>query len=164
MSTKNYITVKGYATLRQELQHLVSHERPHYVQLVTWAASNGDRSENADYHYGKKKLRDIDQRIHQLTQKIENAEVVEASTHVGSETIFFGATVTLIRNQLQQQSVRIVGQDEIDPALNFISWTSPLAKNLLRKNLGASFYFTSPQGREHIEIIDINYEINYEIN
>ena len=157
MESKNYITVSGYAALREELQQLVTKERPEYVQLVNWAASNGDRSENADYHYGKKKLREIDLRIHHLTKQIENAEVVEVTSHAGAATVFFGATITLIRNQTQEQIVRIVGQDEINPALNHISWTSPLAKNLLRKNLGDTFYFNSPQGREEIEIIEISY-------
>lgn len=158
MDIKNYITVAGYATLREELHNLVTKERPHYVHLVNWAASNGDRSENADYQYGKKKLREIDQRIHQLTKKIEHAEVVDPTSHQGSDKVFFGATVSILRNQGQEQTVTIVGQDEINPEMNKISWTSPLAKNLLRKNLGDSFMFTSPQGREEVEIIEISYE------
>jgi transcription elongation factor GreB len=158
MDIKNYITVAGYATLREELHNLVAKERPHYVHLVNWAASNGDRSENADYQYGKKKLREIDQRIHQLTKKIEHAEVVDPTSHQGSDKVFFGATVSILRNQEQEQTVTIVGQDEINPETNKISWTSPLAKNLLRKNLGDSFMFTSPQGREEVEIIEISYE------
>lgn len=159
MEQKNYITTFGYANLRQELHDLVTKERPQYVQLVNWAASNGDRSENADYQYGKKKLRDIDKRIHILTKRIENSEVVDPTVHAGKEMIYFGATVTIIRNNETEQTVRIVGQDEINPEINYISWTSPLAKILIRKNLGDIFYFTSPQGREEIEIIDINYEI-----
>lgn len=158
MEHKNYITEKGYLILREELHNLVTKERPHYVQLVNWAASNGDRSENADYQYGKKKLREIDKRIHQLTKKIENAEVVNPKLHSGKETIFFGATVSIIRNQNQEQTITIVGQDEINPNSNHISWTSPLAKMLLRKNLGDIFTFHSPQGREEIEIIDVSYE------
>lgn len=158
MEIKNYITVAGYAALREELHNLVTKERPHYVHLVNWAASNGDRSENADYQYGKKKLREIDYRIHELTKKIEHAEVVDPSTHQGSEKVFFGATVCLIRNQEQEQTVTIVGQDEIDPKSNKISWTSPLAKHLLRKNLGDNFSFVSPQGHEDVEIVEISYE------
>lgn len=157
MNSKNYITIQGYAALREELHNLVTKERPQYVHLVNWAASNGDRSENADYQYGKKKLREIDKRIHQLTKKIENAEAVDPQVHAGKETIFFGATVTVIRNGSQEQTVTIVGQDEINPEINHISWTSPLAKNLLRKNLGDSFVFNSPQGLEEIEIVEINY-------
>lgn len=158
MEFKNYITEKGYQVLREELHNLVTKERPHYVQLVNWAASNGDRSENADYQYGKKKLREIDKRIYQLTKKIEHAEVVNPKVHAGKGTIFFGATVTIYRNQSNEQTVKIVGQDEINPEFNHISWTSPLAKVLLRKNLGDSFFFNSPQGNEEIEIIDIIYE------
>ncbi len=158
MEIKNYITVAGYTVLREELHNLVTKERPHYVHLVNWAASNGDRSENADYQYGKKRLREIDYRIHQLTKKIEHAEVVDPKTHQGSDKIFFGATVCLIRNQEQEQTITIVGQDEIDPKSNKISWTSPLAKYLLRKNLGDNFTFTSPQGLEEIEIIEISYD------
>lgn len=155
---KNYITEKGYAKLREELHNLVTKERPHYVHLVNWAASNGDRSENADYQYGKKKLRDIDKQIHILTKRIENSEVVNPTVHDGKEVVYFGATVTIMRNQDVEQTVTIVGQDEINPEINHISWTSPLAKMLLRKNLGDTFYFNAPQGREEIEIIDICYE------
>lgn len=158
MEIKNYITQEGYEALKEELHNLVTKERPQYVQLVNWAASNGDRSENADYQYGKKKLREIDKRIHQLTKKVEKAEVVNPKAHAGKEIVFFGAVVTILRNQKQEQTIKIVGQDEINPSLNHISWTSPLAKNLLRKILGDSFMFTSPQGREEIEIIDIRYE------
>ena len=158
MESKNYITEKGYQVLREELHNLVTKERPHYVQLVNWAAGNGDRSENADYQYGKKKLREIDKRIHQLTKKIEAAEVVNPVVHQGKETIFFGATVTILRNQETEQTITIVGQDEINPEKNHISWTSPLARILLRKNLGDTFYFNSPQGKEQIEIIEIIYE------
>lgn len=158
MTEKNYITTKGYLTLREELHNLVTKERPHYVQLVNWAASNGDRSENADYQYGKKRLREIDKRIHLLTKKIEHAEVVDPSTHAGNETVYFGATVVILRNEEIEQIVKIVGQDEINTELNHISWTSPLAKNLLRKKLGDDFTFMSPQGLENIEILDVIYE------
>ena len=154
---KNYITLAGYAVLREELHLLVTKERPHYVQLVNWAASNGDRSENADYQYGKKKLREIDHRIHQLTKKIENAEAVDPSVHSGKEVVYFGAKVVILRNSDIEQTVTIVGQDEINPEQNHISWTSPLAKNLLRKKLGDTFNFMSPQGLEEIEILEINY-------
>lgn len=157
-TSKNYITTKGYAALREELHNLVSKERPHYVQLVNWAASNGDRSENADYQYGKKKLREIDKRIYQLTKKVETAEVIDPQLHRDQETIFFGAKVIILRNNQVEQIVTIVGQDEINPTLNHISWTSPLAQNLLRKKLGTTFSFSSPQGLEEIEIIDVIYE------
>lgn len=155
---KNYITTSGYAILREELHNLVTKERPQYVQLVNWAASNGDRSENADYQYGKKKLREIDKRIHSLTKCIEKSEVVDPTVHQGAETVFFGAIVEIIRNGSAEQVVKIVGQDEINPEQNHISWTSPLAKALIRKKLGDSFSFQAPQGIEEIEIVDINYE------
>lgn len=155
---KNYITTTGYAVLREELHNLVTKERPQYVQLVNWAASNGDRSENADYQYGKKKLREIDKRIYILTKRIENAEVVDPNVHNGKETVYFGATVEILRNNEVKQIVTIVGQDEINPEINHISWTSPLAKALIRKNLGDTFMFSSPQGEDEIEIVDINYE------
>lgn len=155
---KNYITTTGYAVLREELHNLVTKERPQYVQLVNWAASNGDRSENADYQYGKKKLREIDKRIHILTKRIENAEVVDPKVHNGKETVYFGATVEILRNNEVEQIVTIVGQDEINPEINHISWNSPLAKALIRKNLGDTFMFSSPQGEDEIEIVDINYE------
>jgi transcription elongation factor GreB len=154
---KNYITTKGYAKLREELHNLVTKERPQYVKLVNWAASNGDRSENADYQYGKRKLREIDRRIYQLTKKIEAAEVIDPVIHRSQETIYFGATVTILRNE-HEQTVKIVGQDEIEPSLNHISWTSPLARQLLRKNLGDSFTLATPQGHEEIEIVDISYD------
>ncbi len=158
MTEKNYITITGYAVLRAELHNLVTKERPHYVKLVNWAASNGDRSENADYQYGKKRLREIDKRIHQLTKKIEHAEVVDPLSHTGNETIYFGATVIIVRNEKTEQTVKIVGQDEINTELNHISWTSPLARQLLRKKLGDNFTFQSPQGLEEIEILEVIYE------
>ncbi|MEN9946633.1 MAG: hypothetical protein RLZZ293_1019 [Pseudomonadota bacterium] len=155
---KNYITASGYKVLREELHNLVTKQRPEYVQLVNWAASNGDRSENADYQYGKKKLREIDKRIYQLTKQIENAEVVDPSTHEGTDIIYFGATVTVLRNLNQEQIITIVGQDEIDPFSNKISWTSPLAKQLLRKKIGDVVSLNTPQGYEEIEIIDVRYQ------
>ncbi len=158
MDQKNYITVSGYRALVEELQQLLSKERPLYVQLVSWAASNGDRSENADYHYGKKKLREIDQRIHQLSKKIEHAEVVDPTIHQGTDSIFFGATVTILRNNQQEQIVTIVGQDEINPQLNHISWSSPLARMLLGRKIGDEFNFQSPQGNNEIEILAVKYE------
>jgi transcription elongation factor GreB len=155
---KNYISNKGYAKLVEELQQLITKERPQYVQLVSWAASNGDRSENADYQYGKKKLREIDARIHILNKKIAEAEIVDHKAHQGTEIIFFGATVTILRNNQIQQSVTIVGQDEINPQLNHISWNSPLARVLLKKRVGDSFSFNSPQGEEEIKIIKVAYD------
>jgi transcription elongation factor GreB len=158
MPDKNYITIEGYERLKAELQELVTIERPFLVQTITWAASNGDRSENADYIYGKKKLRELDKQIYRLTKKLEIAEVVDCTAHIGKQQIFFGATVTILRNDVVEQTVRIVGQDEIDPSQNHISWTSPLAKFLLRKNIGDVFELMVPSGIDIIEIIDVNYE------
>ncbi len=157
MQDKNYITVEGYEQLKTKLHNLVTVDRPFLVQTITWAASNGDRSENADYIYGKRKLRELDKQIHHLTKKLEIAEAVDCRIHIGNEKIFFGATVTILRNDITEQTVRIVGQDEIDPSVNHISWTSPLARLLLGKNIGDTFKLNLPSGIDSIEIIDVNY-------
>ncbi len=157
MADKNYITVEGYERLKTELHNLVTTERPFLVQTIAWAASNGDRSENADYIYGKRKLRELDKQIHLLTKKLENAEVVDCRAHIGNDKIFFGATVTILRNDTVEQIVRIVGQDEINTELNHISWTAPLARLLLGKNIGDVFKLNLPSGVDEIEIIDVVY-------
>jgi transcription elongation factor GreB len=158
MTDKNYITVEGYTRLKEEFQHLVTVDRPVLVQTINWAASNGDRSENGDYIYGKKKLRELDKQIHRFSKKLEAAEVVDSSSHIGSEKIFFGAKVTILRNNQIEQTVKIVGQDEIDSHLNHISWVSPLAKLLLRRTSGDSFEFHLPSGVDIIEILEVSYE------
>ncbi|MCE2705671.1 MAG: transcription elongation factor GreB [Proteobacteria bacterium] len=157
MDKKNYITVHGYNQLQDELHNLVTKERPVLVQTITWAASNGDRSENADYIYGKRRLREVDKRIRMLTQKIQSAEVVHHILNKGNSKVFFGAEVTILRNTITDVAVRIVGQDEIDPKKNYISWTSPLAKNLLGKVIGDIFKFNTPNGVDEIEVLDVNY-------
>ena len=157
MDKKNYITAAGFNRLQEELHNLVTVERPILVQTIAWAASNGDRSENADYIYGKRRLREMDKRIHILTKKLETAEVVEHTKNKGVTKVFFGATVTVLRNNNIELTVKIVGQDEIDSALHHISWTSPLANALLRKNIGDEFKFTTPAGIDEIEIVDIDY-------
>lgn len=157
MQQKNYITKFGYAKLREELSDLVTVERPVLVQTITWAAGNGDRSENGDYIYGKRRLREVDKRIRMLTNKIENAEVVDPAVHVGVEKIFFGARVTILRDDEITQVVTIVGQDEIDTERNYISWTAPIARALLHKNMGDCFEFRSPNGIHFIEIIAVEY-------
>ena len=158
MEQKNYITQAGYAKLQQELYDLVTHERPQLVKTITWAASNGDRSENADYIYGKRKLREVDRRIRQLTKKLEEAEAVDCSIHVGADVVYFGAIVTILRNGEVEQIIKIVGIDEINPALNHISWTSPLAKALLRKSIGDTLAIALPGGMDTIEILDVIYK------
>lgn len=157
MDYKNYITPAGYNRLKEELYNLVTQERPRLVQTVSWAAGNGDRSENGDYIYGKRRLREIDKRIHWLTKRVNCAEIVDSHCHNGSEKVFFGATVTILRDENIEQIVTIVGQDEIDSTQNFISWTSPLASILLRKTVGDQFKFNSPSREEWIEIIDVSY-------
>lgn len=162
ITDKNYLTIVGYQRLSSELQELVTKSRPFLVQTINWAASNGDRSENGDYIYGKRKLRELDKQIHKLTKKLETAEVVDFSVHVGSEKVFFGATVTILRNETLSQTVKIVGLDEISPEQNHISWKSPLARCLLGKCLGDRFGYKFPNGEDVVDIIDVSY-VNKEI-
>ena len=154
---KNYITRAGYQALRDELSHLLDVERPEVVQVVSWAASNGDRSENGDYLYGKKRLREIDRRIRFLTKRLEAAQVVDPETREATDQIFFGATVELLRGNGEEQTVRIVGVDEIDTARHKISWTSPLARALLKAREGDEVVFHGPEGREEIEVLTVAY-------
>jgi transcription elongation factor GreB len=158
--TKNYMTPAGHVVLRAEFEHLVKVERPHLVQVVSWAASNGDRSENGDYIYGKKKLREIDRRLRYLTKRLDNAEVVDAALQANLEQVFFGATVTvsfLDAAGASEASYRIVGVDEADPAVGAISWISPLARALLKAREGDVVKFQSPAGPREMEIIAISY-------
>lgn len=147
----------GYARLKEELHNLVTKERPILVQTITWAAGNGDRSENGDYIYGKRRLREIDKRIHLLTKKLSYAEVIDPSVHVNTDKVFFGATVTILRNDKVEQVVKIVGQDEINPKLNHISWTSPLARLMLGKSVGDCLRFNLPTSEDLVEIIAVEY-------
>ncbi|HEY9094651.1 MAG TPA: transcription elongation factor GreB, partial [Hydrogenophaga sp.] len=133
---KNYITRAGYGRLRAELLNLIDEERPKIVEIVHWAASNGDRSENGDYLYGKKRLREIDRRIRFLTQRLEVAEVVNPSVHHGGDQVFFGATVVVAHPDGVETTVTILGVDEVDSAQGQISWVSPLARALLKARLG----------------------------
>lgn len=158
MEQKNYITIEGYNQLKEELHILVTKERPILVKTITWAASNGDRSENGDYIYGKKQLRETDKKIHWLTKKLENAEVIDSKIHMGNPKIFFGAIVTVLRNNSLEQIVKIVGKDEVNSTLNHISWQSPLARLLLGKAIGDSFILHLPKGENDlIEILDVSY-------
>ena len=134
--TPNYITPAGWRSLKDELYQLVNKERPEIVQIVNWAASNGDRSENGDYLYGKRRMREIDLRIRFLTKRLEAAQVVDPETREATDQIFFGATVTLLRGNGSEQTVKIVGIDEIDTAQNKISWISPLARCLIKAREG----------------------------
>lgn len=159
--TKNYMTRRGYDALRQELDQLVRIERPRMVEVVAWAAGNGDRSENGDYLYGKKRLREIDRRIRFLIKRIENAEVVDPERQQGIDQVFFGATVTLcdINDDSGdgEQTWQIVGVDEADATQGRISWISPLARSLLKAREGDVVRFMSPAGLREIEIVEIRY-------
>ena len=155
--TRNYITPAGHARLKEELEELVKHERPRIVEIVAWAASNGDRSENGDYIYGKRRLREIDRRIRFLTKRLDIAEVVDPLQHGDNDQVFFGATVTLCDTQGQEQTYTIVGIDEADATLGRISWISPLARALIKSREGDSVRFQSPAGIREIEIMEVRY-------
>ncbi len=156
-SRKNYITPKGFAKLKDELHTLLYETRPELTRVVTWAASNGDRSENADYIYGKRRLREIDRRIRFLSKRLEIAEVIDP-TFVQAKKIQFGATVTFQNEQGVKKTMSIVGIDEIDPASGKISWISPLAKVLLNQEAGEAVTFISPKGEEELEILKVEYK------
>lgn len=162
MQSKNYITINGYKNLQEELFRLVTKERPNLVNTINWAASNGDRSENGDYIYGKKRLREVDKKIRFLTKRIEAAEVVDHTQHLGSEVVFFGAEITIIRSTTNKEEVIvIVGQDEMDVSRNFVSWTSPIAKALINKRIGDEIKFLTPSGDCFLEIIEVKYDWQY---
>ena len=154
---KNYITPAGYAALRHELLDLIDNERPQIVDVVHWAASNGDRSENGDYLYGKKRLREIDRRIRFLTKRMEIAEITEPSVHHGSDQVFFGATVTYADAAGLARSVRIVGIDEADSAQGEVSWVSPIARTLLKARVGDVLRLPMPERVAEIEVLDVQY-------
>ena len=154
---KNYITPSGYARLKSELLDLIDNERPKVVEIVHWAASNGDRSENGDYHYGKKRLREIDRRIRFLTKRLEIAEISDPGVHQGSDQIFFGATVTYVDDSSVEQTVTILGIDEADSALNQVSWVSPIARALLKARVGDEVKLATPGGLKDIEVLRVSY-------
>ena len=158
----NYVTSTGYRRLREEFEHLVKTERPALVQVVSWAAGNGDRSENGDYIYGKKRLREMDKRIRYLTKRIETAVVVDPLEQTNLSQVFFGATVTLVEYgpddaDDQERTYQIVGVDEADVAAGRISWISPLARALMKVYVGETVRFQSPAGWREIEIRQIIY-------
>lgn len=158
---KNYITPSGLQRLKDEHRFLLLRERPAVTQVVTWAASNGDRSENADYQYGKKRLRQIDSRIRFLTKRIDAAEVVDPEAPRSGQAaarVFFGATVRYANAAGDEREVRIVGVDEVDLDRHYISWVSPLARALLKKAAGERVTLLAPGGKEQLEILDVRYE------
>jgi transcription elongation factor GreB len=153
---KNYITPGGFKKMKDELHRLLTDERPKLCEVIAWAAGNGDRSENADYTYGKRRLRQIDGRIRFLTKRLEHSEVVDPSKN-DADQVYFGATVTVRDEDGGEKTYAIVGVDEIDLAKNRISWISPLASALLKKQLGDVVEFKSPKGVRELEIIDVRY-------
>lgn len=155
--TRNYITPAGHARLKEELEHLVKRERPHVVEIVAWAASNGDRSENGDYIYGKRRLREIDRRIRFLTKRLDVAEVVDPLRQGDNDQVFFGARVTIADQDGQENTYTIVGVDEADVARGRISWISPLARALIKAKEGDSIRFQSPLGIREIDILEVVY-------
>ncbi|MCF8211549.1 MAG: transcription elongation factor GreB, partial [Rhodoferax sp.] len=150
---KNYITPQGYAVLRAELLDLIDNERPKVVEVVHWAASNGDRSENGDYLYGKKRLREIDRRIRFLTKRLEIAEITDPSVHFGNPQIFFGAQVTYVDDAGVQRCVRIMGIDEANSANGEVSWISPIARTLLKARQGDVLKLVLPDRVDELEVL-----------
>lgn len=154
---KNYMTPQGYQRIKDELLHLIDVDRPEVVRVVSWAASNGDRSENGDYLYGKKRLREIDRRIRFLTKRLDAAEVVDPSLHHGSDQVFFGATVTYENDAGIETTVTIVGIDEFDPLNGKISWISPVARTLTKAREGDEVVLHTPAGVETLVILSVSY-------
>lgn len=155
--TRNYMTAAGYQRMRAELLQLIDEERPKVVEVVHWAASNGDRSENGDYLYGKKRLREIDRRIRFLTKRLELAEVTDPSLHHGSDQVFFGATVSYEDEAGERRTVTILGIDEADSAQGQVSWVSPVARALLKARLGDVVKLLTPSGPQDIEVLSVDY-------
>jgi transcription elongation factor GreB len=155
--SKNYLTPGGYGRLREELKSLLDVERPKVVETVSWAAKNGDRSENGDYLYGKKRLREIDRRIRFLTKRLDIAEVADPSQHHGNQQVFFGATVTFSNARGEERTVTIKGIDESDSLAGEVSWISPVARALLKAREGDEVTLVTPAGPERIEIVAVAY-------
>ncbi len=155
--SKNYITPAGYARLKAELLDLIDTERPKVVDIVHWAASNGDRSENGDYIYGKKRLREIDRRIRFLTQRLEKAEITDPTTHHGRNQVFFGATVRYLVDGTLEHSITIMGIDEADTGAGQVSWVSPVARSLLKARVGDEVQLVTPQGVQTLEVLKVDY-------
>jgi transcription elongation factor GreB len=154
---KNYVTPQGYQRLRGELLNLIDVERPKMVEVVHWAASNGDRSENGDYLYGKKRLREIDRRIRFLTKRLDIAEVADPSAHHGSDQIFFGATVTYANQRGEERTITIKGIDEADNLQGQVSWVAPIARALLKARVGDEIKLQTPGGLDTLEVLEVTY-------
>lgn len=155
--TKNYITPQGFAALREERERLVRVERPEVVKVVSWAAANGDRSENGDYLYGKRRLREIDRRLRFLGKRMESAEVVDPARQTRRDQVFFGATVTYANMRDEEHTITIVGVDEVDSSKGMVSWVSPVARALLKARVGDTVPVRTPSGVDQIEVVTIGY-------
>ncbi len=155
--TRNYITPAGYKRLRAELMQLLDEERPKVVEAVSWAAKNGDRSENGDYLYGKKRLREIDRRIRFLSKRLDIAEVADPCVHHGKDQIFFGATVTYANAQGEERTITIKGIDEADSLAGEVSWIAPIARALLRAREGDAIPLATPAGPQILEVLKVRY-------
>ena len=155
---KNDLTPGGWRRMRDELTWLVNEERPQVTSVVSWAAKNGDRSENGDYLYGKKRLREVDRRIRYLTRRLEVGEVVDPATREATDQVFFGATVTYVTTDREKHTVRIVGIDETDLHQGRISWISPMARALIKAREGDTVLFDTPGGRVQLDIVEVRYE------
>ncbi|MBB5206025.1 transcription elongation factor GreB [Inhella inkyongensis] len=155
--TRNYLTPEGYAKLRAEFMELLDVERPKIVEVVSWAAKNGDRSENGDYLYGKKRLREIDRRLRFLTKRLDIAEVADPSIHYGADQIFFGATVSYCTADGQERRITIKGIDEADSLRGEVSWVAPIARVLLKARVGDELQLLTPGGVETIEVLAVSY-------
>ena len=156
--SKNYMTPNGHARLREEFDQLWKIERPKLVEIIHWAASNGDRSENGDYIYGKRRLREIDRRLRYLSKRLENAEVVDPAIRENTDQVFFGATVMVIDDQKEEATFMIVGIDEADLSKNHISWISPMARALMKAREGDTVMLATPGGRREMQILEVRYE------
>lgn len=156
--SKNYITPQGFARLKAEALRLLDRERPDLVKVIQWAASNGDRSENADYIYGKRRLREIDRRIRFLTKRMDAAEVIDPTAREATDRVFFGATVTVSDEEGNENTYSIVGIDEADLTRGRISWIAPLARALLKRQEGEQFSFRAPGGDQLLEIVKVEYK------
>jgi transcription elongation factor GreB len=155
--SKNYMTPEGHRRMKEELLRLIDVDRPEVVKVVSWAASNGDRSENGDYIYGKRRLREIDRRIRFLTKRLDLAEIVDPSVHHGSDQIFFGATVTYENQAGEEHTITIVGIDELDPLNGKISWISPVARALTKAREGDAVVLKTPAGIDELTILQVSY-------
>ena len=159
--SKNYMTPAGFARLKSELDDLLGRERPELVATIAWAAGNGDRSENGDYIYGKRRLREVDRRIRFLIKRLDAAEVVDPTTRRDEgedDRVYFGATVTVRNGRDEERTVSIVGVDEIDTTRGYISWVSPMARALLKAREGDTVTLNTPGGMEDLDVLHVRYE------